>query len=130
MSLVSYEQRGEHLVPIAVRQRSDGSIFSKIDITRVDLEKMRRNDDPVKGGWLMLQSNSANSWNRRYVMIRGNFLFYFQATRDSNPEGVVPLESTEILVPKGGEMTFEKRTREQHSTGFEFDIFHPQVNEP
>ena len=61
-------------------------------LLKSDLDNIRGTDDPIKGGWLMKGTSVGNSWVRRYALIRGNFLFYFQSASADKPQGVIPLE--------------------------------------
>ena len=49
----------------------------------------------------MRANSNATSWTRRYALVRGQFLFYFVTASSfgaDRPEGVLPLENSEIQV--------------------------------
>jgi hypothetical protein len=124
---VGFYKKGDHFIPVVVTVKSSGEVDQR-DLVYTDLKYIQREDDPVKGSWIMRANANATSWTRRYALVRGKFLFYFVTASSfgsSKPEGVLPLENTEVQVPANNAMTFERRNVHQHNSGYEFDIAHP-----
>ena len=46
----------------------------------------------VKEGWLLKQGGRIKTWRKRYTILSGNVLYYFDSPKDRAPAGFVPLE--------------------------------------
>lgn len=47
-------------------------------------------------GWLQKRGDVNKSWQRRYFVLKGNLLFYFEKKGDREPIGVIILEGCTI----------------------------------
>lgn len=47
-------------------------------------------------GWLQKRGEVNKSWQRRYFVLKGNLLFYFEKKGDREPLGVIILEGCTI----------------------------------
>lgn len=47
-------------------------------------------------GWLQKRGEINKSWQRRYFVLKGNLLFYFEKKGDREPLGVIILEGCTI----------------------------------
>lgn len=47
-------------------------------------------------GWLLKRGEVNKSWQRRYFVLKGNLLFYFEKKGDREPLGVIILEGCTI----------------------------------
>lgn len=47
-------------------------------------------------GWLQKRGEVNKSWQRRYFVLKGNLLFYFEKKGDREPIGVIILEGCTI----------------------------------
>ena len=91
MRHVAYTLSGDRFIPLVAEMDKSGVVNHR-ELLKSDLDNIRGTDDPIKGGWLMKGTSVGNSWLRRYALIRGNFLFYFQSASADKPQGVIPLE--------------------------------------
>lgn len=58
-------------------------------------------------GWLQKRGEVNKSWQRRYFVLKGNLLFYFEKKGDREPIGVIILEGCTIgLLPLCLHLTF------------------------
>lgn len=56
-----------------------------------------------KEGWLQKRGEVNKSWQRRYFVLKGNLLFYFDKKGDREPIGVIILEGCTIELAEEGE---------------------------
>lgn len=54
-------------------------------------------------GWLQKRGEVNKSWQRRYFVLKGNLLFYFDKKGDKEPVGVIILEGCTIELAEEGE---------------------------
>lgn len=47
-------------------------------------------------GWLQKRGDVNKSWQRRYFVLKGNLLFYFEKKGDREPIGVIILEGCTV----------------------------------
>lgn len=47
-------------------------------------------------GWLHKRGDVNKSWQRRYFVLKGNLLFYFEKKGDQSPIGVIILEGCTV----------------------------------
>jgi cytohesin len=52
--------------------------------------------NPIKKGWLDKQGGKVKTWKRRWFVLNGNCLYYFEFTADKEPKGIIPLENVEV----------------------------------
>ncbi|KAF6020802.1 hypothetical protein EB796_020878 [Bugula neritina] len=52
--------------------------------------------NPDKEGWLWKQGGRYRSWKRRWFILSGKCLYYFEYTADKEPRGIIPLESLSV----------------------------------
>ena len=97
MRYVAYTLSGDRYIPLVAEIDKSG-IVNHRELVKSDLDIIRGTDDPLKGGWLMKGTSVGNSWVRRYAIIRGKFLFYFQSASSDKAQGVVPLEVSLLLL--------------------------------
>ena len=62
----------------------------------------------VKEGWLLKQGGRIKTWRKRYTILSGNVLYYFDSPKDRAPAGFVPLEGIRCAALSDG-ITFEIR---------------------
>lgn len=102
------------LLPIIAIQKPNGTSSFR-DMVRNDLKRIP-DDISNPGGWLFKKSNSSGAWARRFVTLRGNFMFYFRSPQAERPVGIIPLSSATIGIPKDTSGNLSA------SEGFEFEI--------
>lgn len=54
-------------------------------------------------GWLQKRGDVNKSWQRRYFVLKGNLLFYFEKKGDREPIGVIILEGCTVELAEEGE---------------------------
>ena len=133
-----YESSVGTYMPVIVVYRNDGSQEFK-ELKKSDLERLpdalsNANDD-IMGGWLHKNSGKVglrDSWQRRYAVFRGPYLFYFQNPKSQTPTGVIPLENCEVYTPGGGVKSFSEGHQVAKGggkdSGYEFEIRHGSRN--
>ena len=102
------------LLPIIAIQKPNGTSSFR-DMIRNDLRRIP-DDISNPGGWLFKKSNSSGAWARRFVTLRGNFMFYFRSPQAERPVGIIPLANAVIGLPKDASGNLSA------SEGFEFEI--------
>jgi len=68
--------------------------------------------NPDKEGWLWKQGGRYRSWKRRWFILSGKCLYYFEYTTDKEPRGIIPLESLSV-----------RECAEEQSRQFCFELF-------
>lgn len=83
-----------------------------------DYQKMRLNEKNVasfavcsspvdKEGYLQKKGDLNRDFQRRWFVLKGNLLFYFQKKQDREPQGVIVLEACSVQVSIHGRYSFE-----------------------
>lgn len=112
-----------HFTPLIAIVKYDGSVSFR-DVVKEDLARM--SDDSVfPGTWLFRQTiSSTGSWVKRFATLRREFIFLFHSPVNDKPIAIIPLAGAKIVLPDGGEKTFDERRHIRANDGFEFDIRH------
>mmetsp|Transcript_16780 Transcript_16780/g.25216 ORF Transcript_16780/g.25216 Transcript_16780/m.25216 type:complete len:773 (+) Transcript_16780:69-2387(+) len=119
-----YESHIGHYMPIIAVYNEDGT---------KEFREMRRDDimriadgGGFTGGWLFKRGQSVReSWQKRYMIVRGSYIFYFHNPQNERPVGVIPLENCVAISPPGGGRSFTEQRLFRANEGFEFEIRHP-----
>lgn len=61
---------------------------------------------PDKEGWLSKKGEVNTSYQKRWCVLRGNLLFYFEKKYDKDPIGVIILENCTVQLAEGGDSSF------------------------
>lgn len=132
--LAYYESSSGGYMPVLVEYRPDGSHFfkkmKKRDIFRLPSNHTSYGDSAASDdeetpavGWVMRHSSKAGlhgSWQKRFAVLRGPYLFLLLNPEASSLLGVVPLENCELYTPGGGVRSFVS----DGANGFEFEVRH------
>ena len=59
--------------------------------------RMSQVSDVKKSGWLRKQGGVVKTWHRRWFVLNGEYLFYFQKEEDVRPVGVISLQGNKII---------------------------------
>jgi hypothetical protein len=52
-------------------------------------------------GWLYKNSQTMkSSWSRRYIVIKGSYIFFFHNPQNDRPIGIIPLENCDLTCPR------------------------------
>lgn len=121
-----YESEAGHYMPIITIERPDAELEFR-DLTRDDIMKIPEpKNSEHSSGWLHKKGQGARSaWTKRFMIVRGQFLFYSHNPRSDRPAGVVPLENCEIVLPPDGDKNFPSKGFFKSHDGYDFDIVHP-----
>lgn len=72
-----------------------------------------------KEGYMSKQGGSWKTWKRRFFVLRGNFITYYESEGEASPKGVINLDGCEIEICKsskwGKEFCFEIHHSERRS---------------
>uniref|UniRef100_H2Y6W9 PH domain-containing protein n=1 Tax=Ciona savignyi TaxID=51511 RepID=H2Y6W9_CIOSA len=78
------------------------------------------NDVADKEGWLLKKGELNTSYQKRWCVLRGNLLFYFDRRFDRDPIGVIVLEESFVQLAEGGDSPF---TFSLHFAGEESRVY-------
>jgi hypothetical protein len=124
--------------PLVAVCKYDGDLQYR-EILREDLIRVH-DDYSVPGGWVFIKgclisthSNcylarfsidnaNENKWSRKFICLRGPFIFVFLSPNTEQPTAVIPLLDVDIVVPEDGNKLFEDRRLFKANEGFEFDV--------
>lgn len=118
-----YESSAGQYLPIVAIFRSDGNKDFR-EMTKEDISQIL---DPSEmfAGWLYKNSQSLKeSWTKRFMILRGSYLFFFHNPQNERPIGVIPLENCDIICPHGNAPSFTDNSILRKTNGFEFAIRH------
>ena len=130
-----YESSVGTYMPVIALYRSDGSHEFK-DMKKSDLDRLPdtvSEDGRILGGWIHRNAGKVglrDNWQRRFAIIKGPYIFYFQSQKSETPVGVIPLENCEVYTPGGGVRSFNNNqlVRGGKEGGYEFEIRHTTRN--
>nr|XP_026690868.1 sesquipedalian-2 [Ciona intestinalis] len=78
------------------------------------------NDLPDKEGWLWKKGELNTSYQKRWCVLRGNLLFYFDKRFDRDPIGAIVLEESSVQLTEGGDSPY---TFSIHFSGEESRVY-------
>ncbi|XP_026690868.2 LOW QUALITY PROTEIN: ras-specific guanine nucleotide-releasing factor 1 [Ciona intestinalis] len=78
------------------------------------------NDLPDKEGWLWKKGELNTSYQKRWCVLRGNLLFYFDKKIDRDPIGAIVLEESSVQLAEGGDSPY---TFSIHFSGEESRVY-------
>ncbi len=78
------------------------------ELTRAQSQKMLREEEcpkpafeavqPIKVGVLEKQGKKFKTWNKRYFLLEGKYLYYYATPKDPQPRGVISLVNCTVAV--------------------------------
>jgi hypothetical protein len=125
-----YESNVGHYMPVVARDTPSGDKdyreLTKEDVARIaDPAGTKDAEGIAAGGWLHKKGQGARaSWAKRYMIVKGQYLFYFHGTQNDRPVGVIPIENCEINVPPENAKSFSGNRFFRANDGYEFEICH------
>lgn len=123
-----YESSAGHYMPIIVKDKGGDKVYrdmTRDDIRGIEDSYMNGGDSEAPGGWLYKKGQGARaSWSKRYMLLKGQYLFYFHGPQNDRPVGVIPIENCEIILPPDNGKSFSGNRFFRANDGFEFEISH------
>jgi len=106
---------------VATKVGIDGEVstrsFQKSDIALIPSGSVQ------KEGWLHKSGAVSSSWSRRFMVLKGNLMFYFHAPQNDRPIGAIPMEGCVVITPDDNARSFTTKAFKSND-GFEFEIQH------
>jgi hypothetical protein len=97
-----YESHVGHYMPIIALYKEDGT-KEFCEIKKSDIMRIPEACPEYPGGWLFKKGQSIReSWQKRFMIVKASYLFYFHNPQNERPVGVIPLENCTIVSPPGG----------------------------
>lgn len=115
------ESKPEHFVPMVAVKRPEGVVYR--EITKEDVVNTEQDSQPI-GGWIFRTGQNKSSWVRRYMVLKGPFLYYYHAPQNDKPIGIIPLEGADVTIPPDNGKSFIVQKIPRPNEGFEFEISH------
>lgn len=121
---LSYTEVGNGVLfskPLVAICKYDGDLLYR-EMLREDLIRVH-DDFSVPGGWIFMKDTPSDTkWNRKFVCLRGNFMFIFLSPNTEQPMAVIPLLNVDIVSPDDNAKLFEDKRVFKANDGFEFEI--------
>eukprot|EP00602_Paraphysomonas_sp_CaronLab_P004598 CAMPEP_0185035618 /NCGR_PEP_ID=MMETSP1103-20130426/27312_1 /TAXON_ID=36769 /ORGANISM="Paraphysomonas bandaiensis, Strain Caron Lab Isolate" /LENGTH=820 /DNA_ID=CAMNT_0027572783 /DNA_START=1 /DNA_END=2463 /DNA_ORIENTATION=- len=95
----------------------------KISVTRDDLLRLPEEPPGFKDGEFMKGDSNLVSWKKRYFIVRGGLMTYFQDANAVKPKGTIPLNHCSLELPNDNRKSFSLKGRKDVD-GFELRVSH------
>ena len=127
--LAYYESNVGHYMPVVATEQVGKEGIEYRDFTREDVESIPdagfNSGTDALGGWLYKKGQGIRaSWSKRYMIVRGEYLFYFHGPQNEKPVGVILLENCDVVLPPDGAKSFTAKSFFKSNDGFEFEVVH------
>jgi hypothetical protein len=119
------ESQPAQYAPLVAVAKMDGSLSMR-EVTRNDISRI--SDTATQPGlWLFRKSmQSADTWAKRFAVIRGSFIFLFHSPQSDKPLALVPLDDVTVALPTNEDKTFDESRYYRANVNFELEVRHRQ----